>query len=90
MTQSLKTEPRITRENNVGYILYKVHVRKWSVVEDKHIKMKPKFMYFVFELDGECKFTKTKQYSDGRNMFLAATLVGRRGDSVHGVTNNRP
>jgi len=52
--------------------------------------MKPKFMYFVFELDGECKFTKTKQYSDGRNMFLAATLVGRRGDSVHGVTKNQP
>ena len=30
-----------------------------------------------FDLDGECKFIKTKHYSDYRNMFfLAATLVG--------------
>jgi len=27
MTQSLKTEPRIKRENNIGYILCKVHAR---------------------------------------------------------------
>jgi len=34
-------------------------------------------IYFVFDLDGECKFIKTKHYSDSRNMFfLAATLVG--------------
>jgi len=31
-------------------------------------------IYFVFDLDGECKFIKTKHYSDSRNMFLAATL----------------
>jgi len=30
-------------------------------------------VYFVFD-DGECKFIKTKHYSDSRNMFLAATL----------------
>jgi len=34
-------------------------------------------IYFVFDLDGECIFIKTKHYSDSRNMFfLAATLVG--------------
>jgi len=33
-------------------------------------------IYFVFDLDDECKFIKTKHYSDQRNMFLAATLVG--------------
>jgi len=34
-------------------------------------------VYFVFDLDGECKFIKTKRYSDQRNtFFLAATLVG--------------
>jgi len=34
-------------------------------------------IYFVFDLDGECKFIKTKHYSDYRNMFfLAVTLVG--------------
>jgi len=34
-------------------------------------------IYFVFNLDGECKLIKTKHYSDSRNMFfLAATLVG--------------
>jgi len=42
-------------------------------------------IYFVFDLDGECKFIKTKHYSDWRNMFfLAATLVGWiRGDFVY-------
>jgi len=33
-------------------------------------------IYFVFDLDDECKFIKTEHYSDKRNMFLAATLVG--------------
>ena len=33
-------------------------------------------IYSVFDLDDECKFIKTKHYSDQRNMFLAATLVG--------------
>jgi len=33
----------------------------------------------VFDLDGECKFIKTKHYSDYRNMFfLAVTLNTRR------------
>jgi len=36
-------------------------------------------IYFVFDLDGEGKFIKTKHNSDWRNMFLAATLVGRIG-----------
>jgi len=41
-------------------------------------------VYFVFDLDGECKFIKTKRYSDQRNMFfLAATLVGWIGDFVY-------
>jgi len=42
-------------------------------------------IYFVFDLDGECKFIKTKHYSDSRNMFfLAATLVGLiAGDFVY-------
>jgi len=31
MIQSLKTEPRIKRENNIGYILCKVHMWKWPV-----------------------------------------------------------
>jgi len=30
----------------------------------------------VVGLDGECKFIKTKHYSDYRNMFLAATFPG--------------
>jgi len=28
----------------------------------------------LFDLDGECKFIKTKHYS-ARNMFLAATVL---------------
>ena len=27
-------------------------------------------IYVVFDLDGECKFIKTKRYSDQRNRFL--------------------
>ena len=34
-------------------------------------------VYFVFDLDGECKFIQTKHCSDYSDMFLlAATLVG--------------
>jgi len=29
-------------------------------------------IYFVFDLDGEREFTKTKDYSDQRNMFFLA------------------
>jgi len=51
-------------------------------------------IYFVFDLDGECKFIKTKHYSYLRNMFLAATLVGRiGGDFVYvflALPKNRP
>ena len=32
-------------------------------------------IYFVFNMDGECKFIKTKHYSDYRNMFLAVTFL---------------
>ena len=65
--QSLKTEPRIKRE--IGYILCELglNVWKWPIVKYKHIKIKPRIcytVYFVFDLDGECKFIKTKQYSD--------------------------
>ena len=51
----------------------------------KHIKRKPRIkkvenlctgtIHFVFDLDGECKFIKTKHYSAERNMFLAATFL---------------
>ena len=59
-TQSLKTEPRIKKKNNTGYILFKVHVWKWPVVKDRHIKMKPRiYVLFVFDLDGECKAALT-------------------------------
>ena len=44
-------------------------------------------IYFVFDLDGECKFIKTKHCCDKRNMFFlaasAATLVGWIGDFVY-------
>jgi len=34
-------------------------------------------IYFVFALDGECKFNKSEHHRDEGNMFfLAATLVG--------------
>jgi len=53
-TVAQKTEPRIKREYNVGYILCKVPVWKWPVVKDKHIKMKPRtYVLFVSDLDGE-------------------------------------
>ena len=29
-------------ENNIGYILCKVHVWKWPVVKYKHVKIKPR------------------------------------------------
>jgi len=32
-------------------------------------------IYFVFDLDGECKFIKTKHYSDQTILFLAATFL---------------
>ena len=32
-------------------------------------------IYFVFVLDGECKFIKTKHYSDETNEFLAAAFL---------------
>jgi len=63
MTQSLKTEPRIKSENNIGYILCQVHVWKWPVVKDKHTKIKPRIyigVLFVFDLDDEYKFIKNK------------------------------
>jgi len=62
-TQWLKTEPRIKRENTIGYIHRKVHVWKWPVVKDKHDKMKPRiYVLFVFDLDSECNALKTKHY----------------------------
>jgi len=58
-TQSLKTEPRIKRENSIGNILCKVHMWKWPVVKDKHTKRRI-CVLFVFDSDGECKFIKNK------------------------------
>jgi len=57
-----ETEPRIKRENTIGYILLQsTHVWKCPVVKDKHIKIKPRiYVLFVFDLDGECKFIKNK------------------------------
>ena len=58
---TLKTEPRIKQENNIGYILYKVYMWKWPGAKDKHIKIKPRiYVLFVSDLDGECKFIKNK------------------------------
>jgi len=54
-------------------------VWKWPVVKYKYQnKAKNLYtIYFVFDLEGECKFIKTKHYSDETNLFfLAATLVG--------------
>jgi len=47
-------------------MLCRVHVWKWPVVKYKHIKKAKNLYtsYFVFDLDGECKFMKTKHYSD--------------------------
>ena len=48
-------------ENSIGYILCEVHVWKWPVVKDKHIKIKPRtYVLFVFDFDGQCKFIKNK------------------------------
>ena len=47
----------------VGYILCKVHVWKWPVVKDRHIKMKSRIyvgLLSVFDFDGEYKFIKKK------------------------------
>jgi len=67
MTQSLKTEPRI--KEDIGYILCRVHMcgvemasRKMQTYQNKAKNLYT--TYFVFDLDGECKFIKTKHYSD--------------------------
>jgi len=64
--QSLKTEPRIKRE--IGYIFFAKYTcvemagRKIQTYQNK---VKNSYnIYFVFDLDGECKFIKTKRYSD--------------------------
>jgi len=81
-----KSEPRIKRENNIGYILCRVHVLKWPVVKDKHIRIKPR-IYVLFILcytwTVNANSLKTKHYSYKKNMFLAATMVGWIGDSVY-------
>ena len=35
-------------------------------------------IYIVFDLDGECKFIKTKHYSDQRNLFFLVGWMNRR------------
>jgi len=56
-------------ENNIGYILCKVHVWKWPVVKYWRLltfllcQNKAKNLctiYFVFDFDDECKFIKNK------------------------------
>ena len=71
---------RIKRE--IGYILSKytcgveMASRKIRTYQNK-AKNLCTISFFVFDLDGECKFVKTKHYSNLTNMFfLAATLVG--------------
>jgi len=47
--------------------LQSTHVWKWPVVKYKTYQNKAKNLctiYFVFDLDGECKVIKTKHYSD--------------------------
>ena len=42
-------------------MLQSTRVEMASRVEDTHIKMKPRiYVLFMFDLDGECKFSKNK------------------------------
>ena len=67
-TQSLKTEPRIKRE--IGYIFFAKYTfvemasRKIQTYQNKAKNLYKLTIHFVFDLDGECKFIKTKHYSD--------------------------
>jgi len=66
-----------------GYILCKVHVWKWPVVEDKHIKMKPRiYVLFVFDLAGESKFIKNKTLQLLKKYVLGCHLSAYRISSV--------
>jgi len=68
-----------------GYILCKVHVWKWPVVEDKHIKMKPRiYVLFVFDLAGESKFIKNKTLQLLKKYVLGCHLSAYRISSVFG------
>jgi len=67
-TQSLKTEPRIKRE--IGYVLCKVHMcwvetasRKIQTYQNIAKNLCATYFLCLFDLDGECKFVKTKHYS---------------------------
>jgi len=82
-TQSLKTEARLKRENNIGYILCKVRVEMASR-EDKHIKIKPRICVLCLTWTMNANLLQTKKYNDYRNTFLAAILDGQIGDSVYG------
>jgi len=52
-------------------------VWKWPVVKYKRIKKSQEFVYihFVFDLDGECKFIKTKQNKNKRNVSFHVPLL---------------
>jgi len=64
-TQSLKSEPRIKPENNIGCILCKVDAWKWPFARQKRIKTKPRiYELFAFDLDSDANSLKTKQRSD--------------------------
>ena len=65
MTQLLKTEPRTKKA--IGYIFLQstrvaMASRKIQTYQNKAKNLYT--IYFVIDLDGVCKFIKTKHYSD--------------------------
>jgi len=81
MKQSLKTEPRIKRE--IGYIFLQntrveMASRKIGLQTYQNKAKNLCTIYFVFDLDGACKFIKTKKQIVIKEIcsFLATTLVG--------------
>ena len=66
-----KTEPRIKRENIIGYIRCRVHVLKWPVGKDKHIRMKPRIcvgLLFVTHLINHLVWPHQPENPPGRPM----------------------
>jgi len=52
-------------------------VWKWPVVKYKRIKKSQEFVYihFVFDLDGECKFIKTKQNKNITQCLFSCAII---------------
>jgi len=59
-----KTEPRIKKGNRLHYLQNARAKNASRKIQTHQIKAKNLYtIYFVFDLDGECKFIKTKHYS---------------------------